>query len=146
MRAVELYIKVFLKLEPSPQTPTAPDEKEAQIQNAERVYNDMRDLIRVRHYSYRTEQTYLDWVSRYMGYALNHDLDWQKSDSVKAFLSSLATQHNVAASTQNQAFSALLFLLREVLKQDNPDMQPCPKRKDSGNSPSDGWQPGPFPG
>ena len=83
MRAVELYIKVFLKLEPSVQTAAAPDEKEAQIQNAEKACNEMRDLIRVRHYSYRTEQTYLDWVSRYMGYALNHDLDWQKSDSVR---------------------------------------------------------------
>ena len=53
------------------------------------------------------------------------------SDSVKAFLSSLATQHNVAASTQNQAFSALLFLLREVLKQDNPDMQSVRARQGS---------------
>lgn len=131
MRAVELYIKVFLKVEPSSQPPVTPDEKEAQILNAERVCTEMRDLIRVRHYSYRTEQTYLDWVSRYMGYALNHDLDWQKSDSVKAFLSSLATQHNVAASTQNQAFSALLFLLREVMKQDNPDMQSVRARQGS---------------
>ena len=131
MRAVELYSEVFLKLEPVTQSPGASNDKESQILKAEKVYAEMRDLIRLRHYSYRTEQTYLDWVSRYTGYALNHDLDWQKSDSVKAFLSSLATQHNVAASTQNQAFSALLFLLREVLKQDNPDMQSVRARQGS---------------
>lgn len=123
MRAVELYIKVFLKVEASAPSPASPDDKEQQLQHAEKVSAEMRDLIRLRHYAYRTEQTYLDWVSRYIGFALSHDLDWQKSDSVKAFLSTLATKHDVAASTQNQAFSALLFLFREVLKQDNPDLQ-----------------------
>lgn len=131
MRAVELYIKVFLKMAPSTQSPVPHSEKEAQIAHAEKVAAEMRDLLRLRHYAYRTEQTYLDWVNRYMGYALNHDLDWQKSDSVKAFLSALATKHDVAASTQNQAFSALLFLLREVLKQDNPDMQSVRARQGS---------------
>ena len=121
LKAVELYIKVFI---PSANMePINPDDREKAISEADRIYDQMRELIRLRHYSYRTEQTYLDWVRRYMGYALNHDLDWQKADAARAFLSSLATQQNVAASTQNQAFSALLFLLREVLKQENLDMK-----------------------
>jgi integron integrase len=121
LKAVELYVKVFVSTADS--EPIKPDDQEKAISEADRIYIQMRDLIRVRHYSYRTEQTYLDWVRRYFGYALNHELDWQKSDTVRAYLSSLATQKNVAASTQNQAFSALLFLLREVLKQDNPDLK-----------------------
>jgi len=121
LKAVELYVKVFIA------TPTVTlsthIDQEKTISEADAVLTQMRDLIRVRHYSYRTEQTYLDWTRRYLGYALNHELVWQNSDSVRAFLSSLAIQQNVAASTQNQAFSALLFLLREVLKQDNPDLK-----------------------
>jgi len=121
LKAVELYVKVFVTSVPAESLQT--DSQEKAISEAERIYDQMRELIRVRHYSYRTEQTYLDWVRRYFGYALNHGLDWQKADAVRAYLSSLATQQNVAASTQNQAFSALLFLLREVLKQENPDMK-----------------------
>jgi len=121
LRAVELYVKVFVTTSPS--KPIKPDDQKQAVSESERVYAEMRDLIRIRHYSYRTEQTYLDWVRRYLAYASKHDLDWQKSDSARAYISSLATQQNVAASTQNQAFSALLFLLREVLKQDNPDLK-----------------------
>ncbi len=121
IRAAELYVKVFTTSQPS--VPIKPAEQDQAIAQAESTYIQMRDLIRIRHYSYKTEQTYLDWVRRYLAYALKQDLDWQQSDSVRAYLSSLATQHDVAASTQNQAFSALLFLLREVLKQDNPDLK-----------------------
>jgi integron integrase len=123
VRAVELYAKVFLPSAEAPLAALATPPVEATVNLAETVYVEMRDLIRVRHYAYRTEQTYLDWVRRYMAYAIRQELDWQKSDTAKAFLSSLATQHNVAAPTQNQAFSALLFLLREVLKQPDPDLK-----------------------
>ena len=121
MKAVELYVKVFATTKPE-EFAEGYDEEKA-VSKADAVYAQMRELIRLRHYSYRTEQTYLDWVRRYLGYALNQELDWQKSDSIRAYLSSLATQRDVAASTQNQAFSALLFLFREVLKQDNSDMK-----------------------
>ena len=129
LKAVELYVRVFSTAEES--APAKPVDQGKAIPEAETVYAQMRDLIRVRHYSYRTEQTYLDWARRYIAYALNVELDWKQSDTAKAFLSSLATQRNVAASTQNQAFSALLFLLREVLKQDNPDMKSVRARQGS---------------
>lgn len=120
LRAVELYVKVFATTGKA-ETVSAGNPDKA-ISDAEGVYSQMRDLIRIRHYAYRTEQTYLDWVRRYLAYALKHELDWRQNDSARAYISSLATQQNVAASTQNQAFSALLFLLREVLKQENPDL------------------------
>ena len=129
VRAVDLYLKVFAPAADA--APAKPVDHEKAVSEAEGIYAQMRDLIRVRHYSYRTEQTYLDWVRRYVTYALGLELDWRRSDTAKAFLSSLATQHNVAASTQNQAFAALLFLLREVLKQDNPDMQSVRARQGS---------------
>ena len=78
----------------------------------------MRAEIRVRHYSIRTEETYLDWARRFI---LFHDKRHPKdmgADEVQSFLSYLATERNVAASTQNQALSALLFLYREVLALD----------------------------
>jgi integron integrase len=93
------------------------------IEEAEATCVQVRELIRLRHYSYRTEQTYLDWIRRYMAYAMNHEMDWRQSGSVRTFLSYLATQRDVAAATQNQAFSALLFLMREVLKQTDCDLK-----------------------
>ena len=126
LRAAELYLKVFSASDPASGRPL---EKETAISEAERACAQMRELIRLRHYSYRTEQTYLDWTRRYMTYALQHTLDWRESDTVKAYLSSLATVHDVAASTQNQAFSALLFLLREVMKQELPDLKSVRARR-----------------
>ncbi len=75
----------------------------------------MRAEIRVRHYSIRTEETYLDWARRFI---LFHDKRHPKdmgADEVQSFLSYLAVERNVASSTQNQAKSALLFLYRDVL-------------------------------
>ncbi len=78
----------------------------------------MRELIRLRHYSYSTEQSYLDWVARYLKYAAERGMGFDAPDSMRSFLSYLAVQRKVASSTQNQAFNAVLFLLREVLKVD----------------------------
>ena len=75
----------------------------------------MRAEIRMRHYSIRTEEVYIDWARRYI---LFHDKRHPKdlgAGDVRDFLSHLAVDRNVAASTQNQAKSALLFLYREVL-------------------------------
>ena len=77
-----------------------------------------RTLIRLRHYAYRTEQAYLEWLGRYGRFADQHALPWAAADTARTFLADLAIQRGVAASTQNQAFSAILFLLREVLAQD----------------------------
>jgi site-specific recombinase XerD len=75
-------------------------------------------LIRIRHYAYRTEQTYMAWLSQYRNFVQKSGRPWDASDTTRAFLAQLALQRGVAASTQNQAFSAVLFLLREVLGRD----------------------------
>ena len=75
----------------------------------------MRDLIRRKHYSIRTEQAYLEWAKRYIifhGKRLPKDMGERE---IIAFLSHLAVKRNVAASTQNQALNALVFLYKQVL-------------------------------
>lgn len=78
----------------------------------------VRRQIRARHYSYRTEKAYLHWVGRYVRFhGKRHPRDLGPA-AVGAFLSSLAVERKVAASTQNQALQALLFLYRHVLGRD----------------------------
>src|SRR6476619_5690926 len=85
-----------------------------------KLLDQVREAIRLRHYSIRTEKTYLEWIKRFI---LFHGKRHPRSmgvEEVRAFLSDLATKRNVAASTQNQAFSAILFLYKEVLKEALP--------------------------
>ena len=82
-----------------------------------------RRLVRIRHYAYRTEQTYMAWLSQYRNFVQKSGLPWDAPDTARAFLAELALQRGVAASTQNQAFSAVLFLLREVLGRDADNLQ-----------------------
>ena len=78
----------------------------------------MRDAIRVRHYSLRTEEAYVGWIRRYVRFhGLRHPAELGSED-VGRFLSHLATRGTIGASTQNQALSALLFLYRDVLGRD----------------------------
>ncbi|GAB4465294.1 MAG: integron integrase [Anaerolineales bacterium] len=74
--------------------------------------------IRTKHYSYRTEQTYKDWIKRYILYHHKRHPKDMGADEIQAFITHLAVQKNVAASTQNQALSAILFLYRHVLHQE----------------------------
>ncbi len=76
----------------------------------------VRNLIRLKHYSIRTEQSYLPWVRRYILFHHNRDPKDMGGAEIEGFLSHLAVNEKVSASTQNQAFNALLFLYREVLK------------------------------
>jgi integron integrase len=81
-----------------------------------RLHEQVRDTLRLKHYSYQTEKTYLQWIKRYI---LFHNKQHPKDlgvPEIEAFLTHLAVKENVAASTQNQAFSALLFLYRHVLE------------------------------
>ncbi len=79
----------------------------------------MRGEIRVRHYSIRTEEAYTGWVRRFLRFHRRHPRELG-SDEINRFLTHLAVHDHVAASTQRQALSALLFLYREVLKLDPP--------------------------
>jgi hypothetical protein len=85
------------------------------IANPPRLLDRVRDKLRVKHYSIRTEQTYLDWIKRYILFHGKQHPQEMGATEVEAFLTHLAVAGKVAASTQNQAKSALLFLYREVL-------------------------------
>ncbi len=80
-----------------------------------RLLDQVRARMRLRHYSLRTEQAYLYWIRRYIRSNLPHHPRELDGAAVEAFLTRLAVRDHVAASTQNQALSALLFLYREVL-------------------------------
>lgn len=80
-----------------------------------RLLDQVRDKIRTKHYSIRTEDSYLGWIKRYiLFHNKRHPLEMGAYE-VEQFLTHLAIKGNVAASTQNQALSAILFLYREVL-------------------------------
>jgi site-specific recombinase XerD len=83
-----------------------------------KLLDQVRDTIRLKHYSLRTEQAYSDWIRRFiLFHNKRHPRDMAEQE-VSQFLTHLARDANVAASTQNQALSALLFLYKEVLKQE----------------------------
>ena len=94
-----------------------------------RLLDQLTDRCRVKHYSLRTERAYRGWVKRFiLANGKRHPRDMGAAE-VEAFLSRLATQADVAASTQNQALSALLFLYREVLQIDLPWMESVVRAK-----------------
>src|SRR5205814_8745950 len=83
-----------------------------------RLLERVRDVIRLKHYSLRTERTYCDWIERFIRFhQMRHPSEMGAAD-VGAFLTHLARDGNVSASTQNQALSALLFLYKQVLKEE----------------------------
>ncbi len=83
-----------------------------------RLLDRVRAEIRTRHYSYLTEQAYVLWISKFIHFnELRHPLQLGESE-ISAYLSHLAVDRKVSASTQNQALSAILFLYRHVLKRD----------------------------
>jgi integron integrase len=82
---------------------------------APRLLDRVREAVRARHYSLRTEEAYVGWVRRYvLFHGKRHPIEMGQAE-VNAFLSDLANRRGVSASTQNQAASALLFLYRSVL-------------------------------
>src|SRR5690606_36880827 len=76
----------------------------------------VRKAIRVRHYSCRTEHTYLDWIVRFIRFHRCRHPSEMGEKVVAAFLSHLAVERRVAAATQNQALNALVFLYKAVLE------------------------------
>lgn len=81
-----------------------------------RLLDQVRELLRVRHYSIRTEQAYVQWIRRFIVFHGMRHPNELGAEQVSAFLSHLAVQRHVAASTQNQALNAILFLYRDVMK------------------------------
>ena len=80
----------------------------------------VRERIRSRHYSLRTERAYLDWIRRFIVFHDKRHPSELSAPDVERFLTHLAVDRHVASSTQNQALAAILFLYREVLEIDLP--------------------------
>ena len=80
-----------------------------------RLMDQVRERLRVKHYSIRTEQVYTDWIKRFILFHGKRHPEGMGAPEVETFLTDLAVRGKVSASTQNQAKSALLFLYREVL-------------------------------
>ena len=85
--------------------------------NTPRLLDRVRAVLRRKHYSLRTEEAYVAWIKRYILFHHKRHPQELGVPEVEAFLTDLAVQQHVAASTQNQALSALLFLYTEVLQQ-----------------------------
>src|SRR3989304_1544106 len=86
-------------------------------QPPKKLLDRLREILRTQHYSSRTEQTYVEWAKRFILFHHKRHPKDMGAPEVEAFLTHLALERKVAASTQNQALSALLFLYREVLHQ-----------------------------
>ncbi|MBD2092138.1 phage integrase N-terminal SAM-like domain-containing protein [Microcoleus sp. FACHB-1515] len=81
-----------------------------------KLLDQVRDVLRVKHYSYRTEQNYVYWIRRFIFHDKRHPIEMGAAE-VTGFLTHLAVDEQVAAATQNQALSAIAFLYRFVLQQ-----------------------------
>ena len=88
----------------------------AAVASSPKLLDGVRWHLRVKHYSIRTEQAYVDWVRRYVLFHRKRHPSEMGEKEITEFLTYLAVEKNVAASTQNQAFSALLFLYQQVLE------------------------------
>ena len=95
---------------PPQSLPAAPQRK--------KLLDRVRDTMRTKHYSHRTEETYIEWIRRFiLFHGKRHPQD-MSAPEIEAFITQLAVGRQVAVSTQNQALSAILFLYRHVLRID----------------------------
>ena len=85
-----------------------------------RLLDQVRERCRVKHYSIRTEKRYCDWIRRFILFHRKRHPSEMGKPEIEAFLTYLAVSGNVAASTQNQALAAILFLYKEVLQVELP--------------------------
>ncbi len=82
------------------------------------LLEDVRDTLRLRHYSYRTEKSYIYWIRKFILFHQKRHPTEMGKDEIRNYLTFLARKRQVSASTQNQALSALLFLYKHVLQKD----------------------------
>ena len=87
-------------------------------QRPKKLLEQVKDVIRLKHYSYQTEKTYIHWIKHYIFFHNKQHPKDMGGKEIEAFLTDLAVNRKVAASTQNQALHAILFLYKEVLRQE----------------------------
>ena len=83
--------------------------------NSPKLLEQIRDEIRIRHYSIRTEKAYLDWIKRFVIFNNKRHPTEMSEPEIMNFINYLACKRNVASSTQNQALCAILFMYKHVL-------------------------------
>lgn len=86
-----------------------------------KLLDQVREVMRVKHYSIRTEEAYVQWIKRYIFFHGKRHPREMGAPEVEAFLTDLAVRGQVAASTQNQALNALVFLYKQVLRMELGD-------------------------
>ena len=94
-----------------------------------KLLDQVRHRIRMRHYSRRTEATYVHWIRRFIVFHHKNHPSTLGAPEITAFLSWLATGQQVSSSTQNQALSAVLFLYRQVLHIEVGAIEQVPRAK-----------------
>jgi site-specific recombinase XerD len=94
-----------------------------------RFFDEIRDHLRFRHYSYSTEKTYLFWIKSYILFHNKKHPKEMGASEIKQFLTDLAVKKHVSSSTQNQAFNALIYLYREVLRRNPGTLEGIPRAK-----------------
>ena len=94
-----------------------------------KLLEQVRNELRTRHYSYRTEQTYLQWIRQFIIFHGKRHPSLLGAEDIGSFLTYLAVQRSVAASTQNQALAALLFLYKHVLRIELPRLENVARAK-----------------
>ncbi len=110
--AIKLYNHFLLK------QPESIKASEKQKEHWNRLESKTRRALRLRHLSYRTEQTYIGWIKRFRLFVKEKSPSELNGVEIQDFLSNLAVDKKVSASTQNQALNALVFLFKNVLKKD----------------------------
>jgi integron integrase len=122
-------------LSPEPTLAVNPQSEAGSASVPRRLLDRLREAIRVRHYSIRTEDTYVDWVRRFILFHGKRHPSELGAGEVAAFLTHLAVDRSVSPSTQNQAKSALLFLYRVVLGEQLPWLDEIVAAKDQRRLP-----------
>ncbi len=139
--AVTLYVEQYLK-KPLPQTTPSTEKSGSNSVSQkgpllwEQMLEEARNLIRLRHYSLSTEKTYLGWIARFKTYMQDPEIHLLEANDVKKYLTHLALHDRVSASTQNQAFNALLFLYRHILHIEMDDLTSVARAKRKVNLPT----------
>ena len=101
-----------------------------------KLLDQMRQVLRLKHMSIRTEESYIHWVKRFILFHHKRHPQDMSAPEIRAFLSHLAIDGQVAASTQNVTLNALVFLYRHVLKQDFPELGEVERAQHSRHVPT----------
>lgn len=139
--AVILYVEKYLKKSLQQVAPQARDSGEKSIDPKgslqwEQTLEDTKSAIRLRHFSLSTEKTYLGWIARFKTFLKDRDPQRLETNDMKNYLTHLALHGRVSASTQNQAFNALLFLYRHTLHKEVADLTSVVRAKRKMNLPT----------